>query len=207
MATVVKICGNTTLADSLAAVEAGADLLGFIFHPASRRHVRWEEASRWLPELRGRAVRVGVFVDAPQDLVRQALESGHLDLVQLHGSESPEFCASFGDRAMKALRIRSRADLELIDTHPGRRLLLDAPEPGSGRVFDWSLARDAVLAHPTRQIMLAGGLNPENVADAIAAVRPWGVDVATGVESAPGRKDAGRLTAFIQAVKAAGRTL
>lgn len=203
METRVKICGITNLADALAAVEAGADALGFNFHEKSPRHVSLEAAadiSRQLPPF---VMRVGVFVNPSEELVSSALASAGLTLLQFHGDETPEFCARFGLMSMKAFRIRDAGSLKPIQHYPTDAYLLDACSPGArggtGETFNWDLAVEAQkLGKP---IFLAGGLTPENVAAAVRKVRPFGVDVASGVESAPGKKDPPKVRAFIQAVR------
>jgi len=199
----VKICGITNVADGLAAAEAGADALGFVFDERSPRSVRWEAAAALARALPGTIVKVGVFVDAPADLVRRAIEECGLNLLQFHGSETPEYCLQFGLMSMKAFRIRNAGSLEPIPTYKTDAWLLDAYSPdktgGTGEKFDWDLALEAQKLG--RPIFLAGGLTPENVAEAVARVQPYGVDVSSGVEAAPGKKDHAKVRAFIQAAR------
>jgi len=203
----VKVCGITCPEDALLVAEAGADAVGLVFWPRSPRCIDVAAARRIAEALPASVVRVGVFVDtAAHDLARLADEAC-LDLLQLHGSEPPEALVALPRRAWKAvgvgpdfvaadaLRYEGRAAGILLDT-------LGAEAPGgTGRTFDWSLARE--VRKGASFLVLAGGLDPENVAAAIAAVRPDGVDVSTGVESSPGRKDPGRVRSFIQAARRA----
>ncbi len=204
----VKICGITTLEDALAAVEYGADYLGFNFYQASPRYIPPEQCARITSILRQRCpgVRlVGVFVNTPAEQVQGVLESCHLHLAQLHGSETPKALAALSGRAYKALRTIPQNDLAgfIIHAPPAPRLLLDANVPGAfggtGQTGDWAAAGALAKKHP---ILLAGGLNPDNVAQAVASVQPWGVDVASGVEAAPGRKDPLKLKLFISSARA-----
>lgn len=205
MAVIVKICGMTNPADALAAAEAGADAVGFIFCESSPRRVTIETAaaiSRQLPAL---VVKVGVFVNAPEAVVVRATTECSLNLLQFHGDETPEYCGQFGLMSMKAFRIRDAASLAELPKYPTDAWLLDAysaDKPGgTGEKFNWDLAVEA--RRLGRPIFLAGGLTPENVADAVRRVRPYGVDVSTGVEAAPGKKDLAKMKAFIQAAKGA----
>jgi phosphoribosylanthranilate isomerase len=205
METRVKICGITNLADALAAVEAGADALGFNFYEKSPRHVSLKtagEISRQLPPF---VMRIGLFVNAPEELVTRAIGECSLTLLQFHGDEPPEFCTQFGLMSMKAFRIRDAESLKEIPNYQTDAYLLDAFSPaargGTGEKFNWDLAIEAQKFG--KPIFLAGGLTPENVADAVRKVRPFGVDVSSGVELSPGKKDAEKVRAFIQAVRAA----
>lgn len=190
-------------------VRAGADWIGLNFWPRSKRWIDRErglEVAAAARAERAGIVLVGVFVDQLEDGVRGIADEMGLDYVQLHGNESPDFCAGFGARAIKAFAMSASADIDRLADYPGcETLLIDTPTPeygGSGRTFDWSLARAAVATG--RRIVLAGGLNPGNVAEAVATVRPFGVDVASGVESAPGRpgqKDEALVRAFVAAAK------
>jgi len=201
----VKICGITNLEDALAAVEAGADALGFVFYDGSPRKVSLPMAadiSRQLPPF---VVRVGVFVNAPDALVRGASRDCGLNLLQFHGDESPEYCLQFGLMSMKAFRIRDGTSLEALPSYHTDAWLLDACVPdklgGTGATFNWELAVQARgLGRP---IFLAGGLTPENVGDAVRQVQPYAVDVSSGVEIEPGRKDLAKVVAFVREAKAA----
>jgi len=203
METRVKICGITNLADALAAVEAGADALGFNFYEQSPRHVSLKTAAEISKQLPAFIMRVGLFVNAPEDLVTRAIGECGLTMLQFHGDEPPEFCTQFGLMSMKAFRIRDAESLAEIPNYQTDAYLLDAFSPeargGTGEVFNWDLAVEAQKFG--KPIFLAGGLTPENVADAIRKVQPFGVDVSSGVEISPGKKDHAKVNAFIQAVK------
>jgi phosphoribosylanthranilate isomerase len=201
---IIKICGQTTLADAELCLHAGAEWLGFIFYPKSKRAVQAAAVAPWLTTLAGRAERVGVFVNESTRVIRDLWEQGLIDRAQLHGAESRDEAAdlaSAGVPLIRAIRVTREADLDGLDLWSTDTVLLDGPEPGSGHVFDWHLAATAVQRYPQLRLMLAGGLHPENVAAGVHTVRPWGVDVATGVEAAPGVKDAERVRAFIQAAR------
>ena len=205
----VKICGITARQDGLAAVDAGADMIGFNFYPKSKRYITPEACWRIVSALTQYASRitlVGVFVNASRAEIEAIADDCHLDLVQLSGDEPPEFLRALGPSALKGIR---PASLEEAQTDAARfvrsaspTLLVDAYRPGeyggTGHTGDWELARALAEQYP---ILLAGGLNPDNVAAAVAQVRPWGVDVASGVESSPGKKDAQKMAAFISAVR------
>ncbi len=200
-----KICGITRIEDALAAVEAGADAIGLVFYAKSPRAVSIEQAAAILRVLPPFVTTVGLFVDMPRDELRQLLERLPLDLLQFHGDESPADCEGYGRPYIKALRVRPGEDVSAIMApYSGARgILLDtfvAGVPGgTGASFDWSL----VPGDAGKPIILAGGLDAGNVAAAIRQVRPYAVDVSGGVEAGKGIKDAGRIRAFIQAVREA----
>jgi phosphoribosylanthranilate isomerase len=206
----IKICGLTNLDDALAAVEAGADLLGFNFYPASPRYVNPQICSQITGRLAGSGLRVatvGVFVNSTRAEIEAIAGDCALDLLQLHGDESPDLLTELGPRAFKAIRPATVADAEALlaryrQCSDPPALLIDAARPGAyggtGATGDWRLA--AAIAE-TKPVLLAGGLRPHNVAEAIAQVQPWGVDVASGVEEAPGRKDRRLMVAFIAAAR------
>jgi phosphoribosylanthranilate isomerase len=197
----VKICGITRLEDALAAARAGADALGFNFWPKSKRYVDPRTAAEIIALLPPFVATVGVFVDPTREEAVQAAERSGVQWLQLHGDESPELCASLPLPVLKAIRVRHRASLDLLDAYDVAGFLLDTDTPGyggSGATFDWALAAEAALRAP---IVLAGGLRPENVADAVRQVSPWAVDVASGVESAPGVKDHEKTARFIREAK------
>ena len=206
----VKVCGVTSVDDARLAVDAGADAVGLVFWPGSPRHVSVGAAREIADALPPFVVRVGVFVDAaPGELARVA-EAAGLDMLQLHGAEPPEIFDVLPRRALKAIRVGEDFQPEEALRYEGRAagLLLDtkagAAPGGTGRTFDWSLIRP--VRDRARFVLLAGGLTPENVAEAIAAARPDGVDVSSGVEAAPGRKDPSRVRAFVAAVRKAEQT-
>jgi phosphoribosylanthranilate isomerase len=200
----VKICGITNLDDGIAAAEAGADALGFVFHDPSPRRISVEAAAGLIRELPPFVMKVGVFVNAPEDMVVRAIRECGLNLLQFHGDELPDYCLQFGLMSMKAFRIRDAASLQALLGYHTDAWLLDAYAPdkpgGTGETFNWDLALEA--RNWGRPIFLAGGLTPDNVAEAVQRARPYGVDVSSGVEAAPGRKDHAKVRAFIQAAKA-----
>jgi phosphoribosylanthranilate isomerase len=203
MSVKVKICGITNAADAHRAVGYGADALGFIFHEASPRNISVPLARQIVSTLPPFVTTVGVFVNATIDRVREVRQQAGLDLVQLHGDESPETVSALGPSVIKAIRIKGAESFDGIERYEPRAFLLDAHDDavygGSGLKFDWDLAQwvDEV------PVLIAGGLTPDNVAEAIRVTRPYGVDVSTGVEAEPGRKDPVKLQAFIQNAKAA----
>lgn len=205
----VKICGITNVEDGLAAAEAGADALGFVFCESSPRRVSLEAASAIIRQLPPFIMKVGVFVDAPVEQVFRAVNVCGLSLLQFHGDEPPDYCNQFGLMSMKAFRIRDASSLEPLRSYPTEAWLLDtcvAGKPGgTGATFNWELALPAMRWG--MPIFLAGGLTPENVAEAVRRMRPYGVDVSTGVEREPGRKDAAKVRAFIQAARVAAKSL
>ena len=201
----VKICGITNAADALAAIDAGANFLGFNFYEKSPRHVSEAEAAKIRPRLPKRVEAVGVFVDAPTAKVAALCKSLKLDAAQLHGDESPEIVAEVARSftVWKAFRVDPDFPLGTLEEYAGASaFLFDATHTGqyggTGHTTDWDVARRAAVGH---RIILAGGLNVENVAAAVRIVRPYAVDVASGVESKPGRKDHGRMREFIQEVR------
>lgn len=202
----VKICGVTDVDDGLLAVALGADSLGFNFAPGSVRQIAPTRARDIVARIPPETVTVGIFRNEARERVVDIVHTAGLRAAQLHGNESPEDVAWVAARVpivIKAVAAGTEQALR-ADEFAVPIILVDAAVPGSGEVFDWSLA--ASLPR-NRRILLAGGLNPDNVADAIAAVKPWGVDVASGVESKPGRKDPSALRRFIQNAKDAGALL
>lgn len=197
----VKICGLTGAFDASMAAAEGADFLGFVFAPSSPRTLSLADCG-WIKALPF-AGKVGVFRDQLQDFIQEVREEAGLALVQLHGQEPPELCQALGgaEAVIKAITVDSTVDWGLVQAYaPVARILFDAGG-GSGRTFPWEL-----LAHPPVDLKfwVAGGLQPENVARAIACCAPAGVDVSSGVESSPGRKDPGKVRAFIRAVREGG---
>jgi len=203
MNTQVKICGIMNLADAQAAVEAGADALGFVFYNNSPRHMTITAVAGIFKKSPLRILRVGVFVNAPANFVFRAVAECGLNLLQFHGDETPEFCTQFGVMSMKAFRIRDADSLKELPKYSTDAWLLDACSAenlgGTGKKFNWDLAVEAQKFG--RPVFLAGGLTPENVADAVRLVKPFGVDVSSGVESSPGKKDHAKVQAFIRAVR------
>ena len=200
----VKICGITRPEDAEAAVRAGADALGFNFWPGSKRYVHPEAAQAIIATLPPFVTAVGVFVDQRRAEITAIARQTGIALVQLHGNESPDQCRGYPWPVVKAFRVGDDFLPAALARYRVRAYLLDAPAPGfggSGTRFDWTRARDLSAPGP---VILAGGLTPENVAPAVAAVRPYAVDVASGVESTPGVKDPDKLARFVRAVRSAG---
>jgi phosphoribosylanthranilate isomerase len=203
----VKICGITNLEDALAAVEAGADALGFNFYRKSPRYVAARDAGRIIERLPARVLCVGVFVNEDAEEVRRVMKEAGLGAAQLHGDESADYCRGLGcGMTIKALRVGEGFDVEKVAQTGAGAVLLDANAGeafgGTGRTFDWEVARRASALVP--KLFLAGGLTPENVAGAVRAVRPFAVDVCSGVETAPGRKSASLVKNFIEAARGGG---
>jgi len=201
----VKICGITNAVDALAAIDAGANLLGFNFYSQSPRHIAEAEAAKIRPQLPKKVDAVGIFVNASAADVAVVCKSLKLDAVQLHGDETPETVAELARNlpVVKAFRVEPDFPLGILDEYPEAfAFLFDAAHTGqyggTGRATDWDVARRAAVG---RRIILAGGLKVENVAAAVRIVRPYGIDVASGVESRPGTKDHGLLREFIQEVR------
>jgi phosphoribosylanthranilate isomerase len=206
----IKICGVTLPDDAARVAAAGVDFIGFNFWPRSKRYVVPERGPLLAAAARGsgNAKLVGVFVDPEVDEVLAIAKAVDLDIVQLHGDESPELCKRIGlavyRPVWKAVPVASARDVEHLDAWPVEAVLLDAPTPGRGGAgarFDHQLARQARERFPRINVVLAGGLTPETVASAIATVEPWAVDVASGVEAAAGIKDPVKLNAFVSAAR------
>lgn len=198
----VKICGITRVEDGLAAAEAGADAIGLVFYPRSSRWVEPTAAAAIVAALPPFVTTVGLFLDAEASFVREVMARAPLDLLQFHGAEAPGYCNSFGRPYIKAVPMAETDDVAgyvhrfgearalLLDSHGGGRI------GGTGKRFDWSLIPDV----PDKPLILAGGLDPHNVAEAISRVRPYAVDVSSGVEAARGIKDPALIQAFMQTV-------
>lgn len=201
----VKICGITRVEDALAAVDAGADALGFMFCEASPRCVTPEQVSEILRDLPPFVARVGVFVNPSADKVLAAIAETGIDTLQFHGEETPAFCRQFGLRVIKAFRVRDAESLKPLGDFRSETWLLDSfvegKRGGTGTVFNWDLAAQAVKRGG--RVILAGGLTPENAADAVRRVRPYALDVSSGVELEPRKKDITKVQAFIAAAKGA----
>ncbi len=202
----VKICGITNLEDALAACEAGADALGFVFYSKSRRFIRPDKVSEMISLLPPFITTVGLFVDEDIEVVKETVDTTGIDIVQLHGDESPEYCSLIGRRVVKAFRVGKGSgnggiNKRLLE-YSVSAYLLDAFKKGfkggTGSVFDWKIARKA---KECGRVILAGGLDPGNVGDAIREASPYGVDVSSGVEAEPGIKDHKKLREFIANVK------
>lgn len=198
----VKICGITDVEDALQACACGADALGLVFYPRSPRCVTPEQARAIIRALPPLVTTVGLFVNEEPQRIRQLADDCGLDVIQLHGDEGPDACDFAPRRSIKALRVKDAASLVGHEEFRTSALLLDAwvagAYGGTGERFNWELAAGIACQRP---VILAGGLTPENVAAAVNAVRPYGVDVSSGVESAPGRKDPAKVAAFIRNAK------
>ena len=196
---ILKVCGITTLDDALLSIEAGANALGFNFYPPSPRYVTPEAAAAIVKALPADVLRVGVFVNESSERVLSTVRECGLDIAQLHGDESPAD-APAGVRVWKAYRVGPDFDLSVLDAFPAEAFLLDAGSGalygGSGHTFDWTRATGA-----HHKIIVAGGLGPDNVAEAIRVLKPWGIDACSRLESAPGRKDPQKVAAFLDAAQ------
>jgi phosphoribosylanthranilate isomerase len=202
----IKICGITNEEDARVAVEAGADALGFILYRKSPRFVEAAMVKRIIDGLPPFVAAVGVFVNEDAAAVRRIMDECGLTLAQLHGDESAAYCEGLGRPSMKALRLKDRGTFLALAEFQGRAnvraFVLDAFSDqaygGTGQTVDWTLAAEAARAS---RVLLAGGLTPDNVAEAIRQVRPYGVDVSSGVEMRPGQKDHAKVRAFVQAAR------
>lgn len=199
----VKICGITKLEDAVSAARFGADAVGFVFADSPRK-VTPERARKIVKAMPAGPEKVGVFVNRPLDEIEEIFDYCGLDLVQLHGDEDPAYCSMLGDRAIKALRVRESTDLAEVDKYPCRAVLLDGYENAGrgadGGGFDWRMVS---VFDAGRPIIVAGGLTPDNVGKAITTARPFGVDVSSGVEAAPGIKDPVLIYRFIEKARRA----
>lgn len=199
----IKICGLTRKEDVLALNGLGIDFAGFIFVSGTPRYLDLERAAKLTRLVPAGVKRVGVFLDERPAAVKKIASACRLDLLQFHGGESPGYCGQFGLPYFKTVRVLGPIEIDRLCAYRPEAFLLDTfahgKAGGTGRTFDWSLAREA--AKGGWKFILAGGLNPENVARAIGEARPWGVDVSSGVESSPGIKDSAKLKAFVRTVK------
>ncbi|MDP6794305.1 MAG: phosphoribosylanthranilate isomerase [Verrucomicrobiota bacterium] len=199
----VKICGITSPEDARAAVEAGADALGFMFYEPSPRCITPEQAAAIIDELPAHVAKVGVFVDADEAMVRTTAATVGLDTLQFHGNEPPNFCARFELQTIKAFRVKDSDSLSQLPDYDTDAWLLDSHVQGmpggTGERFNWDLAVEAKRFG--RPILLAGGLTTDNAAEAVSQVAPFGLDVSSGVEAAPGCKDATKVATFVVSAK------
>ena len=198
----IKICGLTNSEDALAAVDMGADLLGFNFYHKSSRYITPGKALEIINKLPTFVDTVGVFVNSSAEKIREITEQGFLNWAQLHGDETPEFCESLdwlGAKTIKAIRVRGHDDIEKVNQYGTDAVLLDTYRPkqygGTGEKFDWS-----IIGHINRRIFLAGGINPDNVAEA-AELGVYGVDVCSGVEASPGKKDHRKMKQLFENIR------
>jgi phosphoribosylanthranilate isomerase len=200
----IKVCGITNLADAVAAVELGADALGFNFYTRSPRYIEPSQAREIVGQMPTEILCVGVFVNEESATVKRVVAESGVAAAQLHGDESPSYCEELARlRIIKALRVRDDFTPESATAYHVEAILLDSFSPtkrgGTGRTFDWTLARGTRELVP--RLFLAGGLTPENVASAIKAVEPYAVDVCSGIESRPGQKDLDRMREFFAAAR------
>lgn len=202
--TQIKICGITNKADALAAAGLGVDLIGFVFYKKSKRYVEPKMAEDIINELPPSVRRVGVFVDEPEDNVLKIAQDTLLDTLQFHGDETPAYCAAFKDKykVIKAFRLKDREDLKKINDYDADLYLLDTKKGdsigGTGETFDWKILKDFEILKP---VILSGGLTPGNVEKAIREIVPFGVDVSTGVEDSPGKKNSELMKKFVENVR------
>jgi phosphoribosylanthranilate isomerase len=202
----IKICGITNIDDALAAAEFGADALGFNFTKKSPRAIEPQKAAEIISQLPPFVVPIGIFVNEREDRIREIVSLACLQGIQLHGDETPEFCQRFGSRVIKAFQVKNKESLKHMSHYRVSAYLLDSYREGirggTGTTFDWHLA---VVAKTFGRIILAGGLNPDNVAEAVKLVQPYGIDVAGGVERDQGVKDHVKLRTFIAEARRASR--
>ncbi len=203
----IKICGITNIDDALMSIDAGADALGFNFVPDTPRYLKdTKAATKIIEQLPPFITTVGLFVNADPELIQSIADECYLDTLQLHGDESPQFCQGFNRRVIKAVRVKDESSCSHLSDYRVSGYLLDTyvkgEMGGTGVAFDWRLA---VKAKQYGRIILAGGLNPDNVGSAVQQVRPYGVDVSSRVEASPGRKDPVKVRTFIQNVKEVDR--
>ena len=205
MSVTVKICGITSEVDAQAAVDAGADAIGFMFYEESPRFVTIEQAKTISDALSPHIIRVGVFVNADEAFINRALNECLLNILQFHGDETPEDCGRFPIMTLKAFRVQGPETLQVMQSYSTAGFLLDAYSKdalgGTGETFNWDLAVQAQKFR--RPIFLGGGLTPDNVVEAVQKVEPFAVDVSSGVESEPGKKDAVKMQAFVESAKGA----
>lgn len=198
----VKICGITNYDDAVAAMDMGADLLGFNFYPDSPRYVTPAQATDIINKLPGFMDTAGVFVNASIERIHETIAVCHLDWVQLHGDEDPDFCRSLFShnvKTMKAIRVKDQTDIERADSFFTDAVLLDAFDPdkygGTGLTFDWN-----VIGHISKRVFLAGGINPDNAAEAVK-LGVYGIDVCSGIEARPGKKDHGKMKKLFENIQ------
>lgn len=198
----VKICGITNLEDALAAAEAGADALGFVFYPESPRFIEPGEVRNIIAKLPVFITTVGVFVDESEEMIRRIIRESGVQTLQFHGAESPLLCTRFREKVIKAVRIKDAESINSMKMYPLDTFLLDTyhekVKGGTGRTFDWKIAEKA---KEYGRIILSGGLTPSNVGEVLARVQPYGVDVSSGLEISPGKKDHRKIREFMKEVR------
>jgi phosphoribosylanthranilate isomerase len=198
----IKICGMTNIDDALLAVDLGADALGFIFYKESKRYIRPERAHEIILKLPPFVTKVGVFVNQGLDEIKNIKEEAGFDIFQLHGDESPDFCKRLGREVIKTIRVREDIDPKGIESYHVQAILFDTYSAkgygGTGKSFSWEILENL---NASKRIILSGGLSPGNVAEAIRIVNPYGVDISSGVEDYPGKKNPEKLKKFIEAAR------
>ena len=201
----IKICGITNMEDAEAAIEYGADALGFVFYKQSPRYIKPSLAKSIISKLPAFTHSVGLFVNETKEKIIHIASYCNFQIIQLHGNESPRFCLGFREKIIKAFRITDRSNLDVVDVYKVSAILLDAfvkDKPGgTGKTFDWKLAKEAKDKAP--HIILSGGLNPNNIEEAIKLVKPYGIDVSSGVEKKYGIKDHKKMKDFIKIARSA----
>ncbi len=201
--TKIKICGITNMDDALAAVKLGADALGFVFYNKSKRYIEPVKAAEITDALPPFVKKVGVFTNEDEGTVREIKKAVNLDLLQIHGDETPEYCSRLEGPYIKAFRLKNESTLSEVYSYKTNYVLFDTYSRdeygGTGHAFDW----DMLVNHPfkNKYVILSGGLNPENVKEAVTLLNPYAVDVSSGVEESPGKKDIGKIKKFIEAVR------
>ena len=205
--TSLKICGVTLPEDAEELIALGVHALGVNFWPESKRYLPVTGAAPILDACRGNIIRVGVFVNADPALPRQLFEHDLIDIAQFHGDESPDYCAAFADDSLpfiKAIGVSNKNSLQNIGDYRASAILLDTPAPGTyggtGERFDWNIARDFITTHPDIPVLLAGGITPDNAAEAVNQVHPAALDVASGAELSPGIKDMRKVKALMSSL-------
>lgn len=203
----IKICGITNMEDALRAADLGADALGFIFYKGSKRYIEPRDAGQIISSLPPFVSAVGVFVNRSIEEIKESARVSGIDTVQLHGDETPEFCGGLPHRLIKAIRVKDAVNIAEVELYPVQAILFDKHTDemygGTGSSFDWGVLKGLEIS---KKIILSGGLTPENVSLAVRLVKPYGVDVSTGVEDAPGKKNHEKMRKFIEAVKDGGET-
>jgi len=198
----VKICGITNLEDALAAADAGADAIGFVFYPESPRFIDPGKARAIIARLPVFITTVGIFVDESEELIRRVIREGGIQVLQFHGSESPILCTRFREKVIKAIRIKDEESIKEMQMYDVNTFLLDTKVDGTmggtGKTFNWKYAE---MAKEYGRIILSGGLNASNVGDAVRLIQPYGVDVSSGVEIRPGEKDHHKIIEFVREAK------
>ena len=201
--TTVKVCGITSSKDARLAVSLGASALGFVFYEKSPRYIAPDEAKEIIGKLPPFVTKVGVFVNADMSFLKKTKEVAGFDVYQLHGDETPEFCAELREKYIKAVRVKNAGSLSVVNLYDTDAFLLDSYSAhaygGTGESFSWEILEDEEFKD--KFIILSGGLNPQNVADAVRRVNPYAVDVSSGVEKSPGVKDRSKLKLFMEALR------